>query len=228
MAVAEPIDRMMAALDAVGAQLIPEPTDEELEAMALAPAAPEAPQTERWRITDRSRFVWTMRRLRQLTTEREEVEAAADAQIAHVTAWRTAEYKRIDLRLGYFQALVSDYFEEQRRADPKLKTLAAPDGKVKSRKQVPQWQVTDPDVLVKVLKMAGQTKLVRVHEEPAPNEIKASANMVLTPGPEIGPGLRSYTVTVRSVNEDDGTFEELPVPIVVNERPEKLSLDWGA
>lgn len=223
----EAAERLLAELDRASAEIVPEPTDDELlTGEFLQSARGENPY--RFRITDRNQLAWAMRRVAGLEDETDQVNEAADAQIHRVNTWRQQEQARIARRKAYFEALVAAYLDQERKANPKLKSISTPDGRAGFRKQQPEWKITSAEDLVATLKATGRTDLVKVEEAPRLGELKKDSHVELRQvGTDPITELPVYQLWIRTVNPETGevTSEGWLPGVVVTERPDKPYID---
>lgn len=125
----------------------------------------QAPLRERFRITDDSQANWAVRKIAQARRELAKAEELAEAEIARIKAWLDGQRKDAMRTVSFFEGLLREYYLPRFAADPRLKTVKLPAGKVQVRAQQPEFE-RDEAALLAWLKVTGRTALVEVKETP--------------------------------------------------------------
>ncbi|MGG4324069.1 host-nuclease inhibitor Gam family protein [Bacillus sonorensis] len=117
-----------------------------------------SPQFE---ITDMNSLNWAFRKIAALKTQEKEIKALAATERQRIDEWESQELKPVTDNLAFFENLVSVYHSKQLDQDPKAKTLSTPYGKSKSRAIKEQPKPANKDQLLKHVKEAGLTELIK-------------------------------------------------------------------
>ena len=124
----------------------------------------EGVNDERFSINDESQANWALRKIKQLQDEKEKNISLANAEIEKIEEWLNSMNDQVQQSIDYFQSLLAEYAMEQRKNNPKFKSLKLPNGRIGFRKQQPKWNY-DNDKLIEVLKTSKRTDLIRIKEE---------------------------------------------------------------
>ena len=109
---------------------------------------PEVPEEkERFKIETKDQAAWALRKMSRIKAEIEENNKVAQAEIERITAWRDEENKKLQRSISFFEGLLHEFFLSQRESDPKLKTIKLPHGTLKMRKQQPQYEYDEAQLL---------------------------------------------------------------------------------
>jgi seryl-tRNA synthetase len=98
-------------------------------------------------ITDNGGAMWAMRKIGQAQEQIEANRKLATAEIEKIVAWNQRANKEHERTVEYMEAHLLAYYDRLRAADPKLRTLDLPTGKIK-RRQLPQDYDRDDKQLV--------------------------------------------------------------------------------
>lgn len=118
---------------------------------------------ESFKVTDRSSANWALRKIAQYKKQMEENNLLAEEEIYKIETWNKQMNDEAQQSIDYFQSLLSGYAEEKRKSDPKFKTLKLPSGRIRFKKQQPQY-VYDDDIAIESLKKSGHTDFIKVKE----------------------------------------------------------------
>jgi hypothetical protein len=88
---------------------------------------------ERFRITDLHDVNSVMKTIKGLEDKKKENEAFAEVEIEKVNNWLESVNKVLENSIEYYKGLLLEYYLEEKRNNPKLKTLSVPNGKFKCR-----------------------------------------------------------------------------------------------
>lgn len=156
-------------------------------------------QPQRFSVNTVEEANWALRKLSAIEAKRNEIKALAEQEMKRIKQWLEWESTSLDDSTAYFNGLLSEYAYRQRDQDPKFKKFTTPYGSVAFKKQQDKWDYKD-DVLLKSLKEAGLTELIRVKEEPNKVDLKkrAAVNNGVVVDLETGAILDGVTVTVQS------------------------------
>lgn len=105
----------------------------------------------RFAITDVDQLNWVMRKLAALKAQKQEAEALAKLEKERIETWKNRQTKAADQSTAFFEALIEDWANAQRAADPKFKTKSTPYGRVTFTKQQPEWKYPDEAMAVEFL-----------------------------------------------------------------------------
>ena len=100
-----------------------------------------------FRITDQGGAIWALRKMKLIDSRFNEVKGTAMAEIDKIQSWVKDEEEKAARSRGYFEALLRDYMLTLKEADPKLKTLSLPGGKLAFRKLQPEYTYIEEDIL---------------------------------------------------------------------------------
>lgn len=144
----------------------------------------EGVNDEHFTIEDESQANWALRKIKQLQDEKEKNVSLANAEIEKIEEWLNATNDQVQQSIDYFQSLLAEYAMEQRKNDPKFKSLKLPNGRIGFRKQQPKWEY-DNEKVIEALKASERDDLIRVKEEPDKSAIKkafkVAENKVINP-----------------------------------------------
>ena len=104
-------------------------------------------QRERFKIESKDQAAWALRKMSKIKAEIEENNKVAQAEIERITAWRDEENEKLQRSISFFEGLLHEYFMQLREDDPKLKTVKLPHGTLKMRKQQPQYEYDEAQLL---------------------------------------------------------------------------------
>jgi hypothetical protein len=83
----------------------------------------------------------------KIKAEKEENVRTAQAEIKRIDDWCQSENDKVQGSLSFFEYLLMGYFQEQRKADPSLKTVKLPHGILKMRAQQAEFAYDDEVLL---------------------------------------------------------------------------------
>lgn len=142
---------------------------------------------------------WTLRKIRQFKEKADGNKKLAQAEIGRIEEWLGKENNSLSDSIEHFEFLLQGYAEKQKAADPKFKSMKLPYGKLRFKKQQPEFK-QEEEPLVLFLKNNGlKEKYVETKEKPKWGEFKKVAAIEK----------RVYKRTV-TINEDK-TNKELEV-----------------
>jgi hypothetical protein len=107
----------------------------------------EEEQQQRFQIASKDEAAWALRKMSALQAKIEENDKTAQAELVRTNAWKEAENKKLQGSMDFFTFLLEDYFRALREADPKLKTLSLPHGKLKVRAQQPEYVIDERELI---------------------------------------------------------------------------------
>lgn len=121
---------------------------------------------------------WAMRKIRQLSREKEENKEMAEEQIAEIESWLDSENNKLEDNIEFFKSLLFEFLYQQRKEkDEEIKTINLPSGSVKARKQRNKWNY-DSKKLVDGVKEAGLDDVVEVKEKVNKRELKDKSKVL--------------------------------------------------
>lgn len=124
----------------------------------------EKENDDRFKVTDTSSANWVLRKLRAVNEKIREVEKTAEEEIYYIERWKEKELDNLDRSVKYFEGLLEEFFQENRKEDPKFK-FKSPYGYISSRKQRPKWNYLDEEKIIQYLKESGKENLIRIKED---------------------------------------------------------------
>ena len=127
-------------------------------------------QRERFKIESKDQAAWALRKMSKIKAEIEENNKVAQAEIERITAWRDEENEKLERSISFFESLLHEFFLSQRESDPKLKTMKLPHGTLKMRKQQPQYEYDEAQLLPWAKKNLPEAVIVK--ESVAKNSVK--------------------------------------------------------
>ena len=128
-------------------------------------------EKERFKVKDNEGADWCLRKIKALKTQQDENTGLAQKEIDRIKTWEKAENEKLQNNIAFFEGLLLEYHLPIYQADDKKKTISLPNGKLKMRKQQPNF-IRDDEKLVEYLKNTGQSDLVEVIEKPKWGEFK--------------------------------------------------------
>ena len=170
----------------------------------IAQGVPEGPPAEqKFRIENKDQANWALRKIAGIERGREEVKAAAWAEISRVQTWLKEEEKRADQARGYLDFLLEDYHRHQLAENPKAKTIKLLHGDLQIRAQQPEL-IRDEKLL---MEWADKSRPEFVKREPKLEWGELKKALKFEKGKAIDPA-----------------SGEIVAAITVNERPVKFSI----
>lgn len=120
---------------------------------------------------------WTLRKIRQFKEKANANAKLAQAEIGRIEEWLGKENNVLADSIKYFEAILRQYAEKQKQLDPKFKSMKLPNGKLRYKKQPPEFQ-KDDDGLVSFLKGSDlQKDYIETKETPKWGEFKKVATV---------------------------------------------------
>ena len=128
-------------------------------------------EKERFKVTDNSSADWCLRKIKALKTQQDENTQLAQKEIERIKAWEETENEKLQNNIAFFECLLLEYHLPIYQADEKKKTISLPNGKLKLRKQQPNF-IRDDEKLIGYLRHTEQFDLIEVIEKPKWGEFK--------------------------------------------------------
>ncbi|MFZ1363075.1 MAG: host-nuclease inhibitor Gam family protein [Candidatus Nanopelagicales bacterium] len=162
---------------------------------------------EAFEIRNDSMAEWAFEKYAHYQGRENEIDALADAKIALINDWRQAEKKKLTGHTEFFASHLTRYAQMKRAADPKIKTLSLPSGKVAMRAVAPTVQVDDKEQLIKWCDENDRQDLYdrKIIDQPKVAELKklelGDGDFVVdedgqtVPGVTVKPGYLSFKIT---------------------------------
>lgn len=160
----------------------------------------EEVERESFVIQDDSSANWALRKIKQAKQQKEDNNALAIAEIEKINAWNKLENEKVQQDIDYFQGLLAAYALKKREENPKFKSQKLPNGRIRFKKQQPNY-VYDDDTLLESLKNSGRTDLIKVKETPDKASIKKA--FVAQEGSLIDPDTGEFIDGVTVVERED-------------------------
>ena len=132
---------------------------------------------EGWKVDDESSADWALRKIKEHENEIKRINEFAEQEVSKIESWAEREVDHHKQEIDFFQSKLAEYAMSLREYDDKFKTLKLPNGRVRFRKQRPQWKYDDK-TLIQSLKQAGMTDYIKTEEKPAKNDIKKVLEVV--------------------------------------------------
>jgi hypothetical protein len=169
----------------------------------------DAPDRERFEITNDEQAAWAMRKLLAFRKKMAENEAIADAERTRIDAWLNHVNDKFAPDIAYFEAILTRYAQHQRTNEDR-KSIETPYGSVKSRSTQDKFKIVDEDEFFKWAE-ANLPQAIVVKRSPSLTELKKAATVEHTdtlglvamsqdgeiiPGVAGEPGGVNYTVEV--------------------------------
>lgn len=108
---------------------------------------------------------WALRKIRQLQEKRVANIELAENEIERINMWLDDINSELEQSIDFFTGLLEQYHRRIFEQDPKAKTIKLPHGKLKMRKQQPEF-IRDNDKLLSWLKQSNKTDYIVVKESP--------------------------------------------------------------
>lgn len=136
-----------------------------------------------------------LRKIAALEQKKQANDELAQAEIEKIKAWLEQVNGALDQDIEYFQGLLAQYAEAQRKLNPKFKSRKLPNGKFGFRKKPAKWQYDDTKLL-EYLKQNGMAEFVRIKEEANKAALKKKVKVAdgKVVDPETGQILEGVTV----------------------------------
>ncbi len=110
-------------------------------------AAAEAPEAERWRVDTSQAAEWVMRKLARAHARLADLDAERAEYLAQIDAWYADASRGERATADWAHAQLADWAIRQREADPDIKTLHLPSGRVATRLNPTRPKVLEPSDL---------------------------------------------------------------------------------
>jgi hypothetical protein len=153
------------------------------------------PGHERFEIKTKDQAAWALRKMSKIKAEKEENVRTAQAEIKRIDDWCQSENDKVQGSLDFFEYLLMGYMQQERQADPAVKTIKLPHGSLKMRAQQPEFVYDEEALLEWARKVMPSSIIVK---ESFPKQI--AKDWLKTTG-------------------------ELPDGVTITERPEKFSVE---
>ena len=152
---------------------------------------------ERWKVMNLDSANWCLRKLAALKAKQQEIDKLAKQEMERIRVWQEQASKGLDRQAEFFTGLLEEYHRGELRKDPKTKTIATPYGEMHLRKQQPQWEYHEEQLMIYL--KANRPDLVKEKVTYAPDKAsikkycKVSGNQVfdIITG-EVIPGVAVY------------------------------------
>jgi len=154
---------------------------------------------QKFKISDLNQASWAFRKIAAFEKKQEEIDALANMEIGRIKEWKDKELESIQKSIRFFEGLLGLYLMELRELDQKAK-VTTPYGTVSTRKQKPQWQIKD-DELLGWLKENNHEDLIRTKEEPALAIMQTTFKIVGESVVDIATG--ELVAGIRIIEQDD-------------------------
>lgn len=127
-------------------------------------------------VDDLEKANWAFKKISALSSRIKEKEDLAAIERERIATWLEKETISDKQSIDYFNSLLSGYYRELRRTDPKAK-LTTPYGKVTSRKMQPKWEFNEEEAIL-YFKNNDMNELVTVKESIDKTKAKKVFNIV--------------------------------------------------
>lgn len=153
-------------------------------------------QRERFKIETKDQAAWALRKMSRIQAEIEENNKVAQAEVERITVWRNEENEKLQRSISFFESLLHEYFMQLREDDPKLKTMKLPHGSLKMRKQQPEFQYDETQLLPWAKENLPEAVVVKesVAKTPVKKHIQETGEMV--PGVQMVERPEKFSVEV--------------------------------
>lgn len=105
-----------------------------------------------WSVTDLGSAEWAMHRIAELDYQAEEIRAQAKAWRARYDQWEERELKPVESSKAYFAGHLIDYARQRMEAEPKLRHIDLPSGRIQARTVGPRAKVADESAVIAFVK----------------------------------------------------------------------------
>jgi hypothetical protein len=154
-----------------------------------------ATQCDQFQIATKDQAAWALRKMSKIQAEVNENALAADIEIKRIMDWRISENAKLQGSLNFFEYLLMGYMQQERQADPAVKTIKLPHGSLKMRAQQPEFTYDEEALLEWARKVMPSSIIVK---ESFPKQI--AKDWLKTTG-------------------------EIPDGITITDRPDKFSVE---
>ena len=132
---------------------------------------------DQWKVKDESSADWALRKIKEHEDEIKRINDFAEQEVSKIEDWAKGEVEQHKRNIDYFQGKLAEYAMNLKEEDDNFKSLKLPNGRVRFRKQQPQWKYDDK-TLIQSLKRSGMTDYIKVEEKPVKNDIKKVLEVV--------------------------------------------------
>ncbi len=127
---------------------------------------------QRWQVSDDARAEWAMARLAAARAEQESINDQAQAWQTRLDQWYASARAQADRDAAFFEGLLIAYLRHRREADPQVKSIKLPSGRIASTGGGPRVEVIDVDVFAAWCAAHGLDDLVRRDPKPIMAEVR--------------------------------------------------------
>ena len=165
----------------------------------------ETPQREAFIVDDLNKATWAMRKVRSVIAGLEANAAIAKAEQERIALWLEEVNKPLLQERAFFENHLTAYLRKEREADPDVKSISTPYGKITSRVTQPKWEteegltdwlMTHNDMLIRVKYEVDKTELKKTYEVAGDKAIDPKTGEVV-PHIQIIPSDVSFKVEVQ-------------------------------
>lgn len=102
---------------------------------------------ERWKVENLEAANWCLRKLAALKAKQQEIDKLAKQEMERIRVWQEQASKGLERQAEFFTGLLEEYHRRELAADPKRKTITTPYGEMHLRKQQPQWEYHEEQLM---------------------------------------------------------------------------------
>jgi hypothetical protein len=102
---------------------------------------------ERWKVENLEAANWCLRKLAALKAKQQEIDKLAKQEMERIRVWQEQASKGLERQAEFFTGLLEEYHRGRLREDPRAKTITTPYGEMHLRKQQPQWEYHEEQLM---------------------------------------------------------------------------------
>lgn len=144
-----------------------------LDKLALAEMQEAEEAREGFRVTDKGSADWCLRKIAAYRAEMAENQELVQAEIERLQQWLKAENEKAEQSIAYFSGLLEEWLRAEHERDERKRSVSLPHGRIRLKKQQPQYTYRDEEVLPFLKAAAPDLIKTEVVETYNKNEVKA-------------------------------------------------------
>lgn len=134
-------------------------------------------EKQSFKIDDKEKALWALRKLKALQSKVEEVNSIAQSEIERIQKWQQSQIRSNQDTISYFESLLIQYYKENKAKNEKF-TFTSPYGKITQRKQQPKYVYQDEEVILKSLKELNHTDCIKIKETLDKDSLKSKFKVI--------------------------------------------------
>ncbi len=180
-----------------------------LDKLALAEMQEAEQAREGFSVTDKGSADWCLRKIAAYRAEMTENQKLVQAETERLQLWLKRENEKAEQSIAYFAGLLEAWLRAEHERDERKRSVSLPHGRIRLKKQQPEYAYRDEEVLAFLKKSAPD--LIQTVETYNKSNIKAFIK-------------KHCNVTGNGVPVVEATGEVMP-GVQITERPPKFEIE---